>query len=95
MCHEESGPSVWYRLQELHGIGGDEVPESVMKGFAAWVKERKDSYVGGPGHTRGAAIEVQGDDEDDVDQPKDRPKDKHKGKDKAQDEPKEQAKGKG
>ena len=59
-----------------------------MKVFPAWVNERKESYVGGGGHTRGAAIEVEGDDDDaeDKEQPKD--KDKYKGKDKAKDEPK-------
>ena len=54
-----------------------------MKPFAAWVKERKDSYVGGRGHTRGAAFEVEGGNEDEENkvQPKDRAKDKDKGKD--------------
>ena len=45
--HEEDGRSVWYGLGGLQGVGGDEVPESVMKVFAAWVNERKESYVGG------------------------------------------------
>ena len=61
MYHEEQGRSVWYGLRGLQGVGGDEVPQSVMKAFAPWVKERKDSYVGGRAHTRGAAIEVEGD----------------------------------
>ena len=34
-----------YGLRGLQGVGGEEVPESVMKAFAAWVKERKDSYI--------------------------------------------------
>ena len=55
---------MWYGLRGLQGVGGDEVPESVMKVFAAWVNERKESYVGARGHTRGAAIEVEGDDDD-------------------------------
>ena len=95
MYHEEDGRSVWYGLRGLQGVRGDEVPESVMKVFAAWVNERKESYVGGRGHTRGAAIEVEGDDDDaeDKEQPKD--KDKDKGKDKAKDEPKEKGKDKG
>ena len=38
-----------------------------MKAFAAWVNERKESYVGGRGHTRGAAIEVEGGNEDEED----------------------------
>ena len=66
-----------------------------MKVFAAWVNKREESYVGGRGHTRGTAIEVEGDDDDaeDKEQPKD--KDKDKGKDKAKDEPKEKGKDKG
>ena len=56
MYHEEDGRSVWYSLRGLQGVGGDEVPESVMKVFAAWLNERKEIYVGGGGHTRGAAI---------------------------------------
>ena len=93
--HEEDGRSVWYGLRGLQGVGGDEVAESVMKVFAAWVHERKESYVGGRGHTRGAAIEVEGKDDDaeNKEQPKD--KDKDKGKDKAKDEPKEKGKDKG
>ena len=93
--HEEDGRSVWYGLRGLQGVGGDEVREYVMKALAAWVNERKESYVGGRGHTRGAAIEVEGDDNDegDKEQPKDR--DKDKGKDKAKDEPKEKRKDKG
>ena len=81
--HEEDGRSVWYGLRGLQVVGGDEVPESVMTRFAAWVNERKDNYVGGRGHTRGTAIEVKGDDDDaeDKEQPKD--KDKDKGEDKA------------
>ena len=95
MYHQEDGQSVWYGLWGLQVVGGDEVPESVMKVFAAWVNERKESYVGGRGHTRGAAIEVEGDDDDaeDKEQPKD--KDKDKGKDKAKDEPKEKGNDKG
>ena len=64
MYHEEDGRSVWYGLRGLQGVGVDAVPESVMKVFAAWVNERKESYVGGRGHTRGAAIEVEGHDDD-------------------------------
>ena len=57
------------------------------------MNERKETYVGGQGHTRGAAIEVEGGDDDaDKEQPKD--KDKDKGKDKAKDEPKEKGKDK-
>ena len=94
MCHEEDGRSVWYSVRGLQGVGGDEVPESVMNVFAAWVNERKESYVGARGHTRGAAIDVEGDDDDaeDKEQPKD--KDNDKGKDKAKDEPKEKGKDK-
>ena len=86
---------MWYGQWGRQGVGGDEVPESVMKVFAAWVNERKESYVGGRGHTRGAAIEVEGADDDveDKEQPKD--KDKDKGKDRAKDEPKEKGKDKG
>ena len=47
MYHEEDGRSMWYGLRRLQSVGGDEVPESGMKVFAAWVKERKDNYVGG------------------------------------------------
>ena len=85
---------MWYGLRGLQGVGGDEVAEPVMKGFGAWVKERKDSYLGGRGHTRGDAIEVEGDDENEEnkDQQKDRTKDKDKGKEKAKDEPKGKAK---
>ena len=81
---------------KLQGVGGDEVPESAMKAFIAWVKEDRGSYVGDRGHTRGAAIKVQGADEDeeDKDQPKESPKDKDEGKDQAKDEPKEKAKDK-
>ena len=43
MYHEEDGRSVWYGLRGLQGVRGDEVPESVMKVFAAWVNERKES----------------------------------------------------
>ena len=43
MYHEEDGRSVWYGLRGLQGVGGDEVPESVMKVFAAWVNQRKES----------------------------------------------------
>ena len=95
MYHEEDGWSVWYGLRGLQGVGGDEVPESVIKVFGAWVNERKESYIGGRGHTRGAVIEVEGDDDDaeDKEQPKD--KDKDKGKDKAKDEPKEKGMDKG
>ena len=65
-----------------------------MKVFAAWVNERKESYVGGREHTRGPAIEVEGDDDaEDKEQAKD--KDKDKGKDKAKDEPEEKGKDKG
>ena len=46
MYHEEDGRSVWYSLRGLHGAGGDEVPESVMKVAPRWVNERKESYVG-------------------------------------------------
>ena len=92
MYHEEDGRSVRYGLPGPQGVGGDEVPESVMKVFAAWVNERKESYVGGRGHTRGAAIEVEGDNDADKEQPKD--KDKDKGKDQANDEPKEKGKDK-
>ena len=49
MYHEEDGR---YRLRGPQGVGRDEVQESVMKAFAAWVNERKDSYVGGRGHIR-------------------------------------------
>ena len=92
--HEEDGRIVWYGLRELQGVGGDEVPQCVMKVFAPWVNERKESYVGGRPHTRGAAIEVEGDDDaEDNEQPKD--KDKDKGKDKAKDGPREKGKDKG
>ena len=66
-----------------------------MKVFAPWVNERKESYIGGRGHTRGTAVEFEGDYEDAED--KELPKDKHKdkGKDKAKDEPKEKGKDKG
>ena len=95
MYHEEDGQSVWYGVRWLQGVGGDEVPKSVMKVLAARVNERKESYVGGRGHTRGATIEVEGDDDDaeDKEQPKDKEKDK--GKDKAKDERKEKGKDKG
>ena len=65
--------------------------------LAAWVKERKDSWVGGRGHSRRGANEVEGDDEEemDKDQPKESPKDKDKGKVKAIADPKEKAKDKG
>ena len=43
MYHKEDRRSVWYGLPGLRGVGGDEVPGSVLKAFAAWVKERKDS----------------------------------------------------
>ena len=78
----------------VQGVGGDEVPESVMKVFAAWMNKRKESYVGGRGYTRGPAIEVEGDDDvEDKEQPK--VKDKDKGKDKAKDELEEKGKDKG
>ena len=94
MYHQEDGRSVWYGLWGLQGVGGDEVPEFVMERFAIWVNERKESYVGGRGHTRGAAIEVEGDDDaEDKGQPKN--KDKDKGKDKAKDKPKEKGKDQG
>ena len=35
MYHEEDGWGVWYGVRGLQGVGGDEVPESVMKVFAA------------------------------------------------------------
>ena len=75
MYHEEDGRSVWYGRRGLQGVGVDEVPESVMKAFATWLNEHKESCLGGRGRTRGAAIEVEGDGEDegDKDQPKDRP----------------------
>ena len=57
---KEDGRSVWYGLHGLQGVGGDEVPDYVMHAVGAWVKEHKDSYVGGRGHTRGAVIEVEG-----------------------------------
>ena len=97
MYHEEDGQSFWHGLRGLQGVGGDEAPGSLMNAFATCVKERKDNYLGGQGHTRGTAIEVEGDgeDEEDKDQPKDRPKDKSEGKDKTKDEPKEMAKDKG
>ena len=38
--HEEDGWSVWYGLRGLQGVGGDEVPASVMHAVGAWVKER-------------------------------------------------------
>ena len=95
MYHEEDGRSVWCGLRGLQGVGGDEVPESVMKVFSAWVNERKESYFGGRGHTRGAAIEVEGDDDDAEDKAQPKDKDKDKGKDKAKDEPKEKGKDKG
>ena len=65
-----------------------------MKAFAAWVNECKKSYVGGRGHTRGAAAEVEGHDEgeEDKEQPKDGPKDKDRGKHKLTDEPEEKGK---
>ena len=47
MYHEEDGPSVWYGVRGLQGVRADEVPESVMKAFAAWVNEHKESYIGG------------------------------------------------
>ena len=47
MYHEEDGRSVWYCLWGLQCVGGDEVPESLMQAFAAWVDERKESYIGG------------------------------------------------
>ena len=47
MYHEDHGRNWWYALRGLQGVGGDEVSESVVKPFAAWVKERKDSYFGG------------------------------------------------
>ena len=37
MYHEEDGRSVWYGLRGLQGVGGDEVPDSVIKAFVAWV----------------------------------------------------------
>ena len=83
MYHEDDGRSVWYGLRGLQGVGGHEVPESVMKACTALVNERKPSYVGGRGHTRGAAIEVEGDDEDDEDKEHLKDGDKDKGKDKA------------
>ena len=43
MYHEEDGRSVWYGMRRLQGVGGDEVPGSVMKVLAAWVNERKES----------------------------------------------------
>ena len=43
MYHEEDGPSVWYVVRGPQGVGGDEVPESVMKAFPAWLNERKES----------------------------------------------------
>ena len=95
MYHEEDGRSVWYGLRGLQCVRGDEVPESVMKVFAAWVNERKESYAGGRGHTRGVAIEVEGDDADAEDKEQRTDKDKDKGKDKAKDEPKEKGKDKG
>ena len=55
---------MWYGLRGLQVVGGDEVPQSVMKVFAALVNERKKSYVGGRWHTTGAAIEVEGDNDD-------------------------------
>ena len=85
---------MWYGLRGYEDVGADEVPESVMKVFVAWVNKRKESYVGGRGHTRGAAVEVEGDgDAEDKELPMD--KDKDKGKDKAKDEPKEKGKDKG
>ena len=47
MYPKEDGRSVWYGLGGLQGVGGDEVSESVMKAFVSWVKESKDSHVGG------------------------------------------------
>ena len=85
---------MWYGLRGLQGVGGDEVLGSVMKVFAAWVNERKESYVGGRGHTRGVAIEVEGDDDDAEDKEQLNDKDKDKVKDKAK-EPKEKGKDKG
>ena len=35
MYHEEDGRGVWYGVRGQQGVGGDEVPESVMKVFAA------------------------------------------------------------
>ena len=93
--HEEDGPSVWYGLRGLQGVGGDEVPESFMKVFAAWVNERKESYVGGRWHARGTAYEVEGDDDDAEDKEQLKDKHKDKGKDKDKDEPKEKGKDKG
>ena len=98
MYYEEDGRSVWYGLQGLQGVGGDEfseVSEFVMTVFAARMNKRRQSYVGGRGHTRGAAIEVEGDDDDAEykEQPKDKGKDK--GKDKAKEEPKEKGVDKG
>ena len=43
MYHKEDRWSVWYGLRGLRGVGGDEVPRYVLKAFAAWVKECKDS----------------------------------------------------
>ena len=37
---EEDGRSVWYGLQGLQGVGGDEVMEPVMKAFVAWVNKQ-------------------------------------------------------
>ena len=92
--HEEDGRSVWYGLRGLQGVEGDEVSESVTKVFAAWGNERMESYIGGRGHTRGVAIEVEGDDDaEDKEEPK--AKDKDKCKDKAKDERKEKGKHKG
>ena len=94
MYHEEDGWSVWYGLWGLQGVGRDEVPESIMKVFAACVNEREEIYVGGRGHTRGVAIEMEGvDDAEDKEEPKEKHKDKCK--DKARDEPKEKRKDKG
>ena len=93
MYHEEDGRTVWYGLRGLQGVGGHEVPGSVMKVITAWVNELEENYVGGQGHTRGAAIRVEGDDDAEVkEQPKD--KDKDKGKDKAKDKLKEKGKDK-
>ena len=65
-------------LRALQGVGGDEVPESVMKAYTAWVTARKGSYVGGREHTRGVAVEVEGHnkEEEEKDKPKDKPREK-------------------
>ena len=53
MYHEEDGRSVWYGVWGLQGVGGDEVPESVMKVFAAWVRSTK-TFTFVTGGTQGA-----------------------------------------